>query len=60
MREAFFMDLKANPDLARRWNGLRQDSGDPLKFIEIAIRMYRELAIDPATSQPNEASDESC
>ena len=46
---AFFNDLKANPDLAKNWNGLRQDSGDPFEFINVAIKLYRELGIDPAT-----------
>jgi nicotinic acid phosphoribosyltransferase len=28
---------------------LRQDSGDPFEFINVAINLYRELGIDPAT-----------
>ncbi len=37
------------PQQAREWNGLRQDSGDPVAFGERAIEFYRGLGIDPAT-----------
>lgn len=49
---AFFEDLKNNPGLAERWNGLRQDSGDPFEFIHVAIKLYQDLGIDPSTSEP--------
>ena len=43
----FFADFK--PAQARDWRGLRQDSGDPVEFGEMAIRFYQGLNIDPAT-----------
>ncbi|MCG8614644.1 MAG: nicotinate phosphoribosyltransferase [Desulfobacterales bacterium] len=35
-------------DLAERYTGVRQDSGDPLVFINRMIDHYRDLGIDPA------------
>lgn len=34
---------------AAKWNGIRQDSGDPSEFGEKAIKYYREKGIDPTT-----------
>jgi nicotinate phosphoribosyltransferase len=33
--------------LARQFDGVRQDSGDPLKFVDQAIENYQRLGIDP-------------
>ncbi len=41
----FFSDMTV--EQARDWKGLRQDSGDPYRFGERAIRFYREHDIDP-------------
>ena len=40
----FFEDFK---DMAKSWQGLRQDSGDPFKFGKTAIKYYKDLGIDP-------------
>lgn len=34
---------------ARLFDGVRQDSGDPFRFIDLAIERYKELGIDPLT-----------
>lgn len=34
---------------AKKWRGLRQDSGDPINFGEKVIRFYEEKEIDPRT-----------
>lgn len=47
---AFFNDLRSHPELAKRWNGLRQDSGDPFEFIGVVVNLYNDLGIDPSTS----------
>ena len=44
---AAFLDV-FTPDLARRFTGVRQDSGDPCAFVETFIRYYRDAGIDPA------------
>jgi len=44
--KAFFQDFVANPERARRWRGLRQDSGDPFAFAAQAKEMYARLGID--------------
>ena len=41
----FFRDMSA--EQARRWKGVRQDSGDPIAFGETAIRFYESHGIDP-------------
>lgn len=38
-----------NRTLATRFDGVRQDSGDPLAFVERAIARYESLGIDPRT-----------
>ena len=38
-----------NPEQARRWNGLRQDSGDPFAYAPRAKAVYEQLGIDPRT-----------
>lgn len=41
----FFKDFTA--EQAKKWRGVRQDSGDPFAFGEQLIRFYSELDIDP-------------
>lgn len=43
----FFEDF--GEERAILWNGLRQDSGDPIEFGKKAIRFYENHGIDPAT-----------
>ncbi len=45
--EVFFKNFSKKH--ASLFDGVRQDSGDPLRFIDIAIARYRELGIDPMT-----------
>ena len=42
---AFFEDF--NTELAKLYDGVRHDSGDPIDFAEKTIRHYRSLGIDP-------------
>jgi len=44
--ESFFKNFITNPDRARRWAGLRQDSGDPFVFGPRAKEVYQELGIN--------------
>ncbi|KAG8970260.1 nicotinate phosphoribosyltransferase, partial [Tulasnella sp. 419] len=46
---AFFKDLIKNQPIARRWKGVRQDSGDPFGFIVLAAQAYENMGIDPKT-----------
>lgn len=43
----FFNNLSREHALL--FNGLRHDSGDPYKFITMAVNRYKELGIDPTT-----------
>ncbi|KAF8904998.1 Quinolinate phosphoribosyl transferase [Gymnopilus junonius] len=43
--DAFIKDFMADPELAQRWTGLRQDSGDPLVFGPRIKKMYQALGI---------------
>ncbi|GAA5854293.1 hypothetical protein JCM9279_005113, partial [Rhodotorula babjevae] len=43
----FFDDFVADPERARRWKGLRQDSGDPLKFIPVAREAFERVGAAP-------------
>lgn len=45
--EFFFSDF--TPEQARKWTGLRHDSGDPIEFGERAIEFYEQHGIDPST-----------
>ncbi|XBS71093.1 nicotinate phosphoribosyltransferase [Acerihabitans sp. KWT182] len=45
--DAFLRDFGA--DFARRYQGLRHDSGDPVEWGEKAIVHYQKLGIDPMT-----------
>ncbi|TFK40077.1 nicotinate phosphoribosyltransferase [Crucibulum laeve] len=46
---AFFKEFVTDPDRARLWAGLRQDSGDPFTFGPRVKEMYLSIGIDPAT-----------
>ncbi|KIJ66773.1 hypothetical protein HYDPIDRAFT_26195 [Hydnomerulius pinastri MD-312] len=39
----FFDDFAKDPELVRRWTGLRQDSGEPLDFAPKAKEMYEKI-----------------
>jgi len=43
--KAFLKDFTSDPELAHRWTGLRQDSGDPLSFGPRVKEMYESLGI---------------
>lgn len=48
----FWSDLLDNPqgiEIAKRWRGLRQDSGDSKAFAQKALDAYKSIGIDPAT-----------
>jgi len=45
--QAFFKDFVTDPERARRWTGLRQDSGDPFAFAPQVVEVYTSLGIDP-------------
>ncbi|KAG8876387.1 nicotinate phosphoribosyltransferase [Tulasnella sp. 331] len=45
--EAFFKDVAQTPGLLAGWRGVRQDSGDPFKFIGLAKRAYEGMGVDP-------------
>lgn len=47
----FFDDFVANPERSRRWKGLRQDSGDPRKFIPVAKEAFERVGADPKESE---------
>ncbi|KZT63456.1 nicotinate phosphoribosyltransferase [Daedalea quercina L-15889] len=44
--EVFYKDFVADPERARRWQGLRQDSGDPFVYAPRAKEIYESLGID--------------
>ena len=43
----FFKDF--TKEKARKWKGLRQDSGDPIEFGHKAIKFYKDNGINPKT-----------
>ncbi|KAJ3781416.1 nicotinate phosphoribosyltransferase [Lentinula aff. detonsa] len=43
---AFFQSFSKNPARAKKWHGLRQDSGDPLEFAPRAKEVYQKMGID--------------
>lgn len=45
--EAFFRDFDKR--LARLYDGVRQDSGDPFAFVDRVVAHYESLRIDPTT-----------
>ncbi|KLO12012.1 nicotinate phosphoribosyltransferase [Schizopora paradoxa] len=44
--ESFYKDFMRDSERARRWSGLRQDSGDPLVYAPRAREIYDSLGID--------------
>ncbi|KAH9838774.1 nicotinate phosphoribosyltransferase [Rhodofomes roseus] len=44
--EVFYKDFVEDPERARRWKGLRQDSGDPFIYAPRAREIYESLGID--------------
>ncbi|KAM6504411.1 nicotinate phosphoribosyltransferase [Amanita muscaria] len=46
--ECFFSELEKDPERVQRWQGIRQDSGDPFQFGPRAKRFYESLNIDPS------------
>ncbi|KAJ6494623.1 nicotinate phosphoribosyltransferase [Mycena vitilis] len=47
--EAFFKSYASDKDRAMRWQGLRQDSGDPFAFGLRVKEVFKSLRIDPST-----------
>ncbi|GAA5850587.1 hypothetical protein JCM8547_001921 [Rhodosporidiobolus lusitaniae] len=47
----FFEDFVSQPERARRWKGLRQDSGDPFKFIETAKEAWTRVGEEDLTKK---------
>ncbi|KAF8920145.1 nicotinate phosphoribosyltransferase [Mucidula mucida] len=47
--EAFFKSFVKDADRARRWTGLRQDSGDPFAFAARAKDVYESMGVDHRT-----------
>ncbi|GAA5986605.1 hypothetical protein JCM5350_008314 [Sporobolomyces pararoseus] len=43
----FFEDYVSDPKRANRWRGLRQDSGDPLVFLQAAKEVFLQVGADP-------------
>ncbi|KAG8712868.1 nicotinate phosphoribosyltransferase [Ceratobasidium sp. 395] len=44
--EAFAANFITDVERAKRWRGLRQDSGDPIEYIPKARAIYEQLGID--------------
>lgn len=44
--QAFFEDYTSDPRRAERWVTLRQDSGDPFKFVRDAKAVWQRLYAD--------------
>lgn len=44
----FFKEFASSPQVAERWKGLRQDSGDPFEFAREAKKVYEGLGISVA------------
>jgi nicotinate phosphoribosyltransferase len=42
-------ELTENPEFAHRWRGIRQDSGDSIKYAHRAREFYQNLGIDIST-----------
>lgn len=47
----FLEDFVSNPVRANHWKGLRQDSGDPISFLNNAKAAYEKIGIDPKSSR---------
>jgi nicotinate phosphoribosyltransferase len=41
--KTFFSDFISDPARALRWNGLRQDSGDPMVFVKGAKEAWKQV-----------------
>lgn len=48
-RETFFKEFTEK--LAKSYSGIRQDSGDPISFIEQALEFYNQFNIDPKNKE---------
>jgi len=46
--KGFFQNFVTDVERARRWHGLRQDSGDPFVFAPRAKEVYESLGINPS------------
>jgi nicotinate phosphoribosyltransferase len=46
---SFFKEVLADPEILKRWRGVRQDSGDPIAFAKEAKEVYEALGIDVST-----------
>lgn len=44
--DAFWREFLEHPEKASKWTGIRQDSGDPVKFCSDAKAVYEQLGID--------------
>ncbi|KAF8606492.1 nicotinate phosphoribosyltransferase [Ceratobasidium sp. AG-I] len=44
--DVFNKDFKLDVERAKRWRGLRQDSGNPMEYISKAQAVYEQLGID--------------
>ncbi|KAF8606491.1 nicotinate phosphoribosyltransferase [Ceratobasidium sp. AG-I] len=47
--DAFNKNFTANAERAKRWRGLRHDSGDPIEYIPKVQAVYEQLGIDHRT-----------
>ncbi|CAH7671582.1 nicotinate phosphoribosyltransferase [Phakopsora pachyrhizi] len=47
--KVFFKELIEDPERAKRWTGLRQDSGDPKEFVLLAKEAYKKIGVDLKT-----------
>ncbi|KAF9779428.1 nicotinate phosphoribosyltransferase [Thelephora terrestris] len=47
--EAFYQDFVKDPERAKRWGALRQDSGDPFVYAPRAREIYQSMGIDHTT-----------
>jgi len=47
--EVFYQDFVKDPERAKRWTGLRQDSGDPFVYAPRAREIYQSMNIDHTT-----------
>lgn len=43
------LDNASGVEIAKRWRGLRQDSGDSKAFAQKALDAYRSIGVDPST-----------
>ena len=43
--EVFFKEFRQHPEFVKRWK-LRQDSGDPIEYVQKARDLYKSMGID--------------